>query len=440
MMKISSLIIIGLLAASMVTDIAAQNTDSYDHQIRPIDHIVAVVNEEVITQQEINEVLQNTMRQLQRQGTQLPGMEVLENQLLERMILKRIQLQRAKELGLSVSDGDLDQTIRKIAEDNNLSMEGFRQALAQEGTDLRTFREDIREEILMVRLKEQEVNSRVNVTESEIDNFLHTQQTSSIGNEEYRLAHILVQVSEQMDESQIEARRERAETALENLLQGKSFAQVSAEFSDAPNAMEGGELDWRPIGQMGPLFGELLVSMEPGDVTPVVRSPVGFHILRLLERRQQEMPVVIIDQTHAQHILIKISELMSEDDAYRQIMQIKERIDNGADFSEVAKSHSEDASATSGGDLGWISPGDTVPDFEQAMHRLLPGQISGPVRTPFGWHLIKVIEHRSQDISEQQHREAARRAIHGRKAEAVIQEWLQQLKDQAYIEYKIEDS
>lgn len=447
-MKFRVLLITGLVAFIIATDILAQDSVTSESfvafepsvKIRPIDHIVAVVNEEVITHLEIKETLQTTIRQLQKQGTQLPSMGILEKQLLERMVLKQIQLQRAKELGLMVSDGDLDQTIRRIAQDNNLTMQEFRQALAQEGTNLRQFREEIREEILMVRLKEQEVNSRVNVAESEIDNFLHTEETSAIGNDEYRIAHILVQVSEQMNEDQINTRRKHAEDALESLLQGANFAQVAAEYSDAPDAMQGGELDWRPIGQMGPLFAELLISMDPGDVTPVLKSPIGFHILKLLERRHQETPVVVIDQTHAQHILIKISELTSEDDAHQQIMRVKERIDSGADFSEMAKSHSEDASASAGGDLGWISPGDTVPEFEQAMGRLLPGQISSPIRTTFGWHLIKVIEHRSQDVSEKQQREVARRTIHARKAETVMQEWLQQLRDQAYVEYKIEDS
>ena len=407
---------------------------------RPLDRIVVVVNDEVITQQEAGEILQSTIRQLEKQGTQLPRRDILEKQILERLILKRIQLQRARELGLVVSDGEVEQTLRRIAQDNDLSMEAFRQTLQNEGTDIQAFREEIREEILMVRLKEQEVNNRVNVTESEIDNFLQTQENSSIGNDEYRLAHILIQLSEQMDAKQIDARNERAQSALERLQEGTDFAQVAAEFSDAPDAMQGGVLDWRPIGQMGPLFANLLVVMQIGELTTVIRSPIGFHILKLLDRRKQETPVVIIDQTHAQHILIKINELMSEDDAYRQIMQIKQRIDKGEDFSELAKAFSEDSSASSGGDLNWISPRDTVPEFEQAMNELLPGQVSQPIRTSFGWHLIKVIERRKQDVSDQQRREVARQAIHARKAEGVAQEWIQQLRDQTYVEYIVEDN
>lgn len=432
--------IYAIFFATMLTAGAFAQSSYSREDIRPIDRIVAVVNEEVITQQEIDEVLQNTVQQLQRQNTQLPRMEILEKQLLERLIMKRIQLQRAKEIGLTVSDNDLDQTLRRIVQDNHLTMDEFRQVLLQEGTDINRFREEIRGEILMTRLKEQEVNSRVNVTENEIDNFLQNQANSPAGNEEYRIAHILVQVSEQMDEAQIEARHARAEAAYENLRQGADFVQISAEFSDAPDAMQGGELGWRPPGQLGSPFSEMLANMQPGEITPVVRSPVGFHILKLLERRQQEKKVTIIEQTHAQHILIKVSELVSEEDAHQLISQLMGRIHNGTDFMDVAKAHSEDASASAGGDLGWISPGDTVPEFEQAMNMLLPGQISQPVRTPFGWHLIKVIERRSQDISERQQREAARHAIHARKADAIVQEWLQQLRDQAYVEYKIEDN
>lgn len=429
----------GMLAFVWAISVSAQDSRS-GNDIKPLDRIVAVVNEEIITQQEINELLHNTVQQLQKQNTQLPRMEILEKQLLERLILKRIQLQRAKEVGVTVSDNDLDQTLRRVAQDNHLTMEEFRQVLFQEGTDMNHFREEIRGEILMTRLKEQEVSNRVNVTESEIDNFLRNQANSPSSSEEYRIAHILIQISEQMGEAQIEARHKRAETAYENLRRGINFAQVAAEFSDAPDAMQGGEMDWRPVGQLGSPFAEILVKMQPGEITPIVRSPIGFHILKLLARRQQEKKTTIIEQTHAQHILIKVSELVSEEDAHQLIGQLMGRIHSGTDFMDVAKAHSEDTSASAGGDLGWISPGDTVPEFEQAMNALLPGQISQPVRSPFGWHLIKVIERRSQDVSERQEREMARKTIHARKADAIVQEWLQQLRDQAYVEYKIEDN
>lgn len=408
--------------------------------VQSIDHIVAIVNEEVITRNELDEVIRTTVKQLQKQGVQLPPSDIIEKQLLERTIMNRAQLQRAKEVGITVSDTELDQTIRKIAKENNLSMDEFYYALQQDGMTLTEFREEIQNELLISRLKEREVNNRVTVTEGEIDNFLRTQETSAIGNDEYRVAHILVQTLEQMDSAQIEVRRQKAENALKRLQEGVDFAQISAELSDAPNALQGGEIDWRPITQMGPMFSEILTRMQPGDLTPVIRSPIGFHILKLIGRRPQETPVVVVNQTHARHILIKINELTSEDDAYRVISQIRERIVKGADFAETAKGMSEDASANNGGDLGWLSPGDTVPEFERAMEALMPGQMSQPVQTQFGWHLIQVMERRTQDVSLDRHRHSARQAIRNRKADMIMQEWLQQLRDQTYVEYRTDDS
>lgn len=429
----------------MSHDIAAQEEPvltslSVTRSVQSIDHIVAIVNEEVITRNELDEVIRTTVKQLQKQGVQLPPFDIIEKQLLERTIMNRAQLQRAKEVGIAVTDTELDQTIRKIAKENNLSMDEFYYALQQDGMTLPEFREEIQNELLISRLKEREVNNRVTVTEGEIDNFLRTQETSAIGNDEYRVAHILVQILEQMDSAQIEARRQKAENALKRLQEGVDFAQISAELSDAPNALQGGEVDWRPITQMGPMFSDILIKMQPGDLTPVIRSPIGFHILKLLGRRPQETPVVMVNQTHARHILIKINELTSEDDAHRVIAQIRERIAKGADFAETAKGMSEDASANNGGDLGWLSPGDTVPEFERAMEALMPGQMSQPVQTQFGWHLIQVMERRTQDVSLDRHRHSARQAIRNRKADMIMQEWLQQLRDQTYVEYRTEDS
>ncbi len=429
----------------MSHDIAAQEEPvltslSVTRSVQSIDHIVAIVNEEVITRNELDEVIRTTVKQLQKQGVQLPPFDIIEKQLLERTIMNRAQLQRAKEVGIAVTDTELDQTIRKIAKENNLSMDEFYYALQQDGMTLPEFREEIQNELLISRLKEREVNNRVTVTEGEIDNFLRTQETSAIGNDEYRVAHILVQILEQMDSAQIEARQQKAENALKRLQEGVDFAQISAELSDAPNALQGGEVDWRPITQMGPMFSDILIKMQPGDLTPVIRSPIGFHILKLLGRRPQETPVVMVNQTHARHILIKINELTSEDDAHRVIAQIRERIAKGADFAETAKGMSEDASANNGGDLGWLSPGDTVAEFERAMEALMPGQMSQPVQTQFGWHLIQVMERRTQDVSLDRHRHSARQAIRNRKADMIMQEWLQQLRDQTYVEYRTEDS
>ncbi|MBP6057972.1 MAG: peptidylprolyl isomerase [Nitrosomonas sp.] len=406
---------------------------------KPIDHIVAVVNEDAITRQELDEAIKTAVDRLQLQGIQLPDQHTLQNQVLESIVTKRVQLQHAQEVGLSVGESEIDETIHRIAEENKLSLQEFFAVLEKDGISFNKFREEIRGEMIMARLKEREIKHQVNVTEGEVDNFLRTQETSAVGNDEYRLGHILILVTEHMHSGQIEQRSERATMALAKLQQGVEFSQVAAEFSDAADALKGGIIDWRPISQMGPKFAELLAPLQPGDLTPIVQSPSGFHIFKLLGRRTQETPTVIIDQTHARHILIKINELTSEGDAKLKINQLKDRLDRGEAFEELARLYSEDTSATSGGDLGWLSPGDTVPAFEQTMNKLLPGQISEPVQSQFGWHVIQVLERRSQDISLDRRRQAARQAIRTRKADVVVQEWLRQLRDQAYVELRLDD-
>jgi peptidyl-prolyl cis-trans isomerase SurA len=409
--------------------------------IEVIDRIVAVVNESVVTRQELNESLRTAVKQLQKQGVQPPPPPVLEKQLLERMIMNQVQLQLAKETGLKVSDTELDQTLRRIAQENRMSLPEFHAAVERDGISFNKFRDEIRDEIILVRLKEREVNNRVNVTEGEVDNFLHGQEASGDRNDEYRISHILIQVPEQADQLQRNTRRQRAEEALTQLKNGAEFGQVAAEFSDAADAMQGGLLDWRPAAQLTAKFAEILVSMKPGELTPIITSANGYHILKLVDRRSEHSAeAALVNQTHTRHILVKISELTSEADARRRIIELKERLDHGAKFDELAKLHSEDGSAPSGGDLGWVSPGDTVPEFEHAMNRLKDGEISDPVQSPFGWHLIQVLEHRTKDMTHEKKRQTARQAIRARKSDTAFQEWVQRLRDRAYVEYRLEES
>jgi peptidyl-prolyl cis-trans isomerase SurA len=429
-----------VLLAMLIAGVAIAQQPAHSGSIQTIDRIVAVVNESVVTRHELDTMLKAMVVQLQKQGVQPPPPAVLEKQMLDRIILNQVQLQLAKETGVTVSDNELDQTLRRIAEENKLSLHEFHNALERDGISFKKFRDEIRDEIILVRLKEREVTNRVSVTEGEVDNFLHTQESSPTQNEEYRIAHILIMVPDQASPSQLQMRRERAEAALTRLNSGVEFAQVAAEFSDAPDAMEGGLLDWRPAAQLTKIFADVLTPMKAGEVTPPIQSASGFHILKLVDRRSQNQAVTVVDQTHARHILVKISELTSETDAKRRVAELKDRLDNGgAKFEELAKAHSEDASAPTGGDLGWLSPGDTVPEFEQAMRMLKPGEISEPVQSPFGWHLIQVVERRTQDVSKERQRQAARQAIRARKADSAFQEWLQRLRDRAYVEYRLEE-
>ncbi|MET1082306.1 MAG: peptidylprolyl isomerase, partial [Burkholderiales bacterium] len=296
----------------------------------------------------------------------------------------------------------------------------------------------IRSEILLARLKEREIDAKLVVSDSEIDGFLTTSEAQQGKGEEYNVAHILLLVPEQASPEQIQKQRARAEDALNQLRAGADFALIAASFSDAPDALQGGQLGWRTPARLPGIFVEALAPMNPGDLSPVLRSPNGFHIVKLLDRRGTGGPVMI-QQTRARHILIKTSELVSQREARERLVKVKERIDNGANFAELARLHSEDGSASRGGDLGWLSPGDTVPEFEQAMNALQIGQVSEPVQSPFGWHLIQVEERRTEDMSKERQRLVAKQAIRQRKAEESYQEWVRQLRDRAYVEYRLEE-
>ena len=403
-----------------------------------LDRIVAVVNDEVITRIDLNGRVGIAIKQLRQQGTPLPPREVLERQLLDRMVTDRVQLHFAKETGLRVDDTELDRAIGRIAQENKLTLQGMRQALEKDGVPFPRFREDIRDEIVMARLREREVDARIVVSEGEIDNFLSLQQGQEGGSDDYNLSHILVVVPENASPEQIQARRNRAEQAHAQLKGGADFRQVAAAFSEAPDALQGGVMGWRQSSRLPTLFTDALKPMRTGELSPILRSPNGFHILRLNDKRGGGPPVMV-QQTRARHILIKTSELVSENEARSRLRNLKERLENNADFAGLARAHSEDASATKGGDLGWLSPGDTVPEFERAMDALKPGQISDPILTPFGWHLIQVLERRNEDMSKERQRLMARQALRARKSDEAYQEWVRQLRDRAFIELRLEE-
>jgi peptidyl-prolyl cis-trans isomerase SurA len=406
--------------------------------IQLVGRIVAVVNNEVITQIELNDRTQTAVQQLQKRGTPLPPQEVLEKQMLERIITDRVQLQFARETGIRVDDMQLDKTLQRIAQENNLTVEAFRSALEKDGISFARFREEIRDEIVLGRLREREVENRIAVSEGEVENFLSNRAAQSGGEDEFNLAHILVRVPEQASPEQIQGKRAHAEKALEELKK-MAFAQVAASYSDAPDALQGGTLGWRTASRLPSLFLETVNSLKLGETSAVLRSPNGFHILKLLDKRSKG-GALIVQKTHARHILIKTSEITSELDARNRTIQLKERLDHGgANFAELARLHSEDGSASKGGDLGWLSPGETVPEFERAMDALKPGEISVPVKSPFGWHLIQILERRSEDVSKERQTLMARQEIRARKADEAYENWLRQLRDQAFVEYRLED-
>lgn len=423
-----------LIAGAIVPAALAQQP----RRVVVLDRIVAVVNNEVITRGDLADRTRFAAMQLKQQGTPQPPHDVLERQTLERLISSRVQLQHAKETGLRVDDGELDRALQRIAKENKLTVQALRATLEKDNVPFNRFREDIRDEILLSRLREREVENRIVVTDGEIDNFINTQQAQTGRGEEYNLSHILVTVPENAGPEQIQARRSRAEQALEQLKSGADFRQVAASFSEAPDALQGGVMGWRDAARLPTLFLDAVNTLQPGAVSSLLRSANGFHILRLNERRGSTAPV-IVSQTRARHILLRTNELVPEAEARRRLVSIKERLENKGDFAQLARQYSEDSSNARGGDLGWLSPGDTVPEFERAMNALNPGEIAGPVQTPFGWHLIQVLERRNEDMSRERLRLDARRALHARKADESYQEWVRQLRDLAYIEYRLEE-
>jgi peptidyl-prolyl cis-trans isomerase SurA len=408
------------------------------HAVVPLDRVIAVVNDEALTRYDLEEQKRTVLQQMRAQKVRPPPEDVLDKQLLERLVTQRALMQYAKETGIRIDDVQVERTIQRIAQENKMTPAQFRQAVEREGISFDKYRDEIRNEITLQRLREREVDSRISVSDAEVDNFLATVASQAGGETEYHLAHVLVIVPEQASPEQIEAKRQRAEEALKQIRGGAEFSQVAAGFSDAPDALKGGDLGWRAPARLPTVFAEQVRTMKPGEVSGVLRSPAGFHIVKLEDTRSRNQPTVV-EQTHARHILIKVNEITSESEAKIKIDRIKDRIDTGASFEDQARLNSEDASASKGGDLGWISPGDTVPDFEQAMAKLKPGQVSAPVRTPFGWHLIEVLERRTQDVTAERQREQARTAMRQRKSEEAFQDWVRQIRDRAYVEFKADE-
>ncbi len=410
-----------------------------------VDAIVAVVNTDVITLKELNDRMALIEQRMKRQNMQMPPREVLQKQLLERMIVTRAQMQLARESGIRIDDIMLDRAVARIAEQNQLSVQSFRDQLEREGLSFARFREEIREEITLQRLREREVDNKLQIADSEVDNYLAAASGKpEASQQELNIAQILVRVPENASPQQIADRRKRAETAIAQLKSGTDFAKVAASFSDAGDALTGGDLGWRSVSRLPQLFVDAVEKLGEGEVAPLVRSANGFHVLKLNGRRAAGATKAgvgtMVQQTRARHILIKVNQIVSPAEARRKLAELKERLDNkAAKFEDLARLYSNDGSANKGGDLGWIYPGDTVPEFERAMNSLRPGQISEPIESPFGYHLIEVLERKTEEVSRERQRLMARQALRDQKLEEAYEDWLRQLRDRAYVEYRLDE-
>jgi len=404
-----------------------------------LDRVVAVVNDEAITQFEVDEQRRSVVMQMREAKVPTPPADVLDRQVLERMITERALLQFAKETGIRVDDTAVERTVQRIAQENKLSPDEFRKLLERENIAYAKYREDIRRELTLQRLREREADNRVNASDAEVEQFLSTSAAREGGETEYLLSQILVSVPEQSSPDQVAVRQQRAVEALQQVKTGGDFGQVAASFSDAQDALTGGNLGWRSAARLPTVFVEVVRGLGKGGVSNVLRSPAGFHIVKVVDVRDRNAPT-IVEQTRVRHILIRVNESTSEGDAKVRIDRVRDRLDSGARFEDLARVNSEDPSSAKGGELGWISPGDTVPEFEKAMNALALGATSGPVRTPFGWHVIKVDERRTQDVTRERQREQARAAIRQRKADEQFQEFVRQTRDRSYVEYKADET
>jgi peptidyl-prolyl cis-trans isomerase SurA len=423
------------IGLACVSGVPAQTTPG-----STLDRIVAVVNDDIIAWSELEERLNRVRRQLRQSGTALPPPDALRRQVLERLILFRVQLQIARESGIRVDDERLNRTLSRLAEQNGLPLREFRNAVERDGYEFAEFREEIREEIMISEVRRLRVENQINISQRDIDDYISMMESrgTDADRHRYRIGHILVAVPDGASTEEIGAARERAERVLAEIRGGADFANMAVTHSDGQQALEGGDLGWRQAGDLPTVFGDAILALEVGDVSEPIRSASGFHLVKLVDRRGSERQM--IRQTRARHILIALDDLTDDAEARRQLSVLRERIVNGQDFGELARVHSDDSgSASKGGELGWIDPGNTIPVFERMMDSLDPGATSEPFKSQYGWHVVQVLERRERDGTETSRRAEARRKLRTRKIEENTQTWLRRVRDEAYVEYRLDE-
>ncbi len=451
-----------VLCSGLVTLAQAQS-----EQTTGLDAIAAIVNDDVITMRAVNRELSSVKREFGAQNIPLPDDETLQKQVLQRLITERLLAQQAAEFGIEVTDEDVARAVQMIAENNDLDEAGLKREIEANGIEWDEYLHSLRHDILIDQLRFRTVDEMVNISESEVDAYLarhgHASSAPAQGaaaddaDELVELAQIVIRVPESSSLGQEREMQAKAESILEQLKAGEDFATLAASFSDGDEALSGGHLGTRPLDGWPDVFAAAIKDLQPGDISEIVRSGQGFHIFKVTNRgvpepvAQQRAPSqaseaggdsgpVMVTQTRARHILVKLSQVMDDDKARERLEQLRQRIAHGEDFADLARSYSEDPSAPQGGDLGWLSPGETVPAFEHAMDALSPDEVSAPVRSPFGWHLIQVIERREKDMSDELRRLEARQRLYEQYAEPAFEDWLAQIRGQAYVENRLDPS
>ena len=405
-------------------------------EVRTIDQVAAIVDNDVVMQSQLDQRTREVQQTIAKRGQGVPPASVLDQQVLERLIVENLQLQIGERSGIRITDEELNQAIGTIAQRNNMTIEQFRQALAHDGLSYEDAREQVRREMIISRVRQRRVAERIQVTDQEVKNFLASDLGKMQMSEEYHLANILIPTPESASSEAVQNAARQAEEVYNKLKQGADFAQMAIARSGSDTALEGGDMGWRKAAQLPPPFDRMLSEMPVGDVTPPVRTPGGFIILKLNAKRGGGS--VVVDEVHVRHILIKPSEIRTEAQTKELAAKIYDRITSGEDFATLAKTYSEDpGSALNGGDLNWVDPNSLVPEFREAMADTPQGVLSKPFKTQYGWHVLEVLGRRATDSTTQAREQQAMNALRNRKYDEELQSWLRQIRDEAYVEIKL---
>ena len=424
-------LVVGALLLGNATLVASASAE-----VRPLDRIVAIVDNDVIMQSQLDQRLREVEQTIEKRGAEMPPRDVMQQQVLERLITENLQLQIGERSGIRISDEELNQAMATIAQRNNMSLDQFRAALERDGLSLDTAREQIRREMVISRVRQRRIGERIQVSKQEVENFLASDLGKMQLSEEYRLANILIPVPESADSTAIQAAEKIARDTYEQLQNGADFAKLAVSRSASENALEGGDMGWRKAAQLPPPFDTEVSTMNVGDFTQPVRTPPGFILLKVLDKRGGDNQVR--EEVHVRHILIKPSQIRSDEESRRLVQRLRDRILAGESFAELAKNFSEDpGSALNGGDLNWIDPNSLVPEFREVMANTPNGQLSEVFKTPYGWHILEVLGRRATDASEEVREQQAQTLLRNRKYDEELQTWLRQIRDEAYVEIKI---
>lgn len=430
-----SLVGLGLLA---VAGGASAQTRELSGSGQLLDRIAAVVNDGVVLNSQLEEQTEEITQRLRQQNTELPPRNVLRQQILERLVVEEIQMQRADKLGIQVSDEMLNGALDDVAKRNNIGFADLPQALAQQGIDYRTFRDEIRRQMTLQLLRQRDVIARINVSPRELEQFMTRQANAPDRNAEYNVSHILISVPVSASPEQIEAREKRAREVYDKASSGEDFAQLAVAYSDSSTNIEGGSLGWRRGSQLPSILAENIPKMKVGQTSEPIRTPSGFHLFRLNEMRGGVQQAVV-QQVHARHILLKTNELEDDQTIEQKLRDIRKRVlEEGEDFAAIAAVTSQDpGSAADGGDLGWAGPGSFVPEFEKQLDALKENEISPPFKSQYGWHIVQVLGRRQHDSTEDLRRQRAFAELREAKAEEETELWLRRLRDEAFVDYRM---